>query len=165
MNNEIHSGVFIKGFFHVQIENPETGEIVGDSGWVENRITDDGFSTFLVDRMDTGTVKVLFIALGEGTEPGETDSALQSEVTGQGGTRGRQGITFSKINSKTAQFAATFASGNSFVSQTENISNIGLFEFSSVGSGQIFAGKNYASSSVATNQNVNVSYQIRFATV
>jgi hypothetical protein len=168
MNKPTHDKVELRGFFHVQIENPDTGEIVGDSGWVQNRITNDGFSQFLVDRMSTSaginTVIVKFAALGEGTEPGVADNTLESEVTGSGGTKGRKAVTFSNVASKTAQFVATFGSSDSFVTVSENISNIGLFEFSSVGSGDIFAGNDYASSTVATNQNVNITYQIQFAT-
>lgn len=163
-NKIVHSGVKVRGFYRIHIEDPKTGKIVGNSGWKQNRITNLGFGQFLVDRMDTGTVKVLFMAVGEGGEPAEGATALANEVTGQGGTKGRKAITFSKIASKTAQFVATFGSSDSFVTQTESISNVGLFEFSSVGSGQIFAGNDYASSTVATNQNVNVTYQIRFTT-
>jgi hypothetical protein len=61
------------------------------------------------------------------------------------------------------QFTATFASSDSFMSATANISNIGLFQQSNVTTGTLFAGNTYASSSCATNQNVNATYTVSFS--
>ena len=58
------------------------------------------------------------------------------------------------------QFTGTFSSSNSFVTSTQNISNIGLFATSS--GGTLFAGNTFASSSCATNQDVNCTYVISF---
>jgi hypothetical protein len=57
------------------------------------------------------------------------------------------------------QFAATLASSDSFVTSAANISNIGLFN--SIANGTMMAGNTYTSSALATNQNVEMSYQIR----
>ena len=63
--------------------------------------------------------------------------------------------------STSGQFTATFSSADSFVTNTQNLSNIGLFATSAAGT--LFAGNTFASSSCATNQNVNVTYNINFA--
>ena len=41
------NGLKLRGFFRVHIEDGPTGEIVGDSGWVENLITDNGKQDYL----------------------------------------------------------------------------------------------------------------------
>lgn len=153
----------VRGFFRVNITNPHddgTEEIVGDSGWVENQICDLGFNLYLVSTLGSlaGSLQVGWVALGTGTIPGAAATTLSGEV------EKRQAVTAATSNtSKALNLVATFASSNSFVTTTVNISNIGLFGYSSKGSGQIFAGSSYASSSCAVNQNVNVSYVISFS--
>ena len=65
--------------------------------------------------------------------------------------------------SKTLDIRATFASSDSFVTNTQNIANIGLGHTSTQGAATIFAGNTYASSSCATNQQVETTYQIIFS--
>ena len=54
------------------------------------------------------------------------------------------------------------ASANSFVTATEDISNVGIFNHSDGSS--LCAGAAYASSSVAVNQAVNITYDLVFET-
>lgn len=146
----------IKGFYRLQIE--EDGKIVGDSGWKENQVTNLGFNEYLVKSLGSisGSLYVSHMALGTGTVPGAADTTLSGEVVK------RQSVTAATSStSKTLRLTATFASGNSFVTDTRNISNIGLFNSSN--NGTLFAGNTYASSSVATNQNVNCTYDIIFS--
>lgn len=147
----------VQGFFRVNIVDPD-GTIKGDSGWKENKVVDLGFQYYLVELMlaSAGSLRVTHVALGNGTVPGDAATSLDGEH------QKRQTVTKSVVNSKTAQFVATFDSGLSFVTDTATLANIGLFATSSGGS--MFAGNTYSSSQVATNQNVNVTYQIRFAT-
>lgn len=149
--------VMLKGFFRVQIENQD-GSLHGNSGWQENEVTNLGFRNFLVYLMgaSAGSIRVTHVALGSGTAPGASDTSLQGEVVK------RKSGTFSEVSSKTAQWVATFGSSDSFVTNTQTLRNIGLFGTSS--GGTIFAGNTYTTSSCATNQNVNVTYQIRFST-
>ena len=149
-------GLKVKGFFRVNIS--EDGKIVGDSGWVQNQITNDGFDQFLAKTLGgiSGSKQISHAALGSGGAPAASATSLAGEV------EVRQAITAaSSSSSKAVQFTATFASANSFVTDSQNISNIGLFN--SVSAGTLFAGNTYASSSVATNQNVNATYTITFA--
>lgn len=151
----------IEGFSRVRIRNQD-GKVSGDSGWVgPNMIVNLGFQDYLIDWLlgDTGNGKsVTHMALGTGSQPGAADTDLQGEVEVREEVTGGTSI----VSSKTAQFVGTFASGDNFVTDTQNISNIGLFNTSS--GGTIFAGNTYASSSCATNQNVECTYQVRFAT-
>lgn len=151
----------VKGMFRVQIE--DNGEIVGDSGWKSNQITNLGFQNFLSALVGktTGSIQVTHLSLGTGGAPSATDTSLTGEAVGVGAVPIRQAVTVAVNSSKTVQFTGTFSSSNSFVSSTQNISNIGLFGTSS--GGTLFAGNTYASSSCATNQNVNVSYSLGFS--
>jgi hypothetical protein len=149
-----------KGVFRLNIE--ENGKIVGDSGWRENQVVNLGFNQYLVSLIGaiSGSKQVSHVALGTGSVPAAADTALLGEAE----IAKRAAVTAATSSaSKTCRFTATFNSTDSFVTGTKNISNIGLFNTSAVTTGTLFAGNTYASSSVATNQNVNVTYDIIFA--
>ena len=112
--------------------------------------------------MGTGLTgsKISHAALGTGGAPAASDTTLSGELTHS--TSGRAAVSSSIVASGTAQFTGAFASANSFVTATANISNIGLFNTSTTAVGTLFAGNTFASSSCATNQSVNATYQIRF---
>lgn len=146
-------GMKIQGFFRVQLTEDGKG-VIGDSGWKQNQVTDLGIRQYVVDWLCSGAGKsVTYMALGTGGAPASNATSLSGEVSGSSGA-GRQSVTSSVVASGTAQFTAAFASANSFVTATANISNIGLFNTSTVGGGTIFAGNTFASSSCATNQSV-----------
>jgi hypothetical protein len=158
--NATKDGVKIHGFFRLQIENPDSGEIVGDSGWRRNTVTNDGKLQYIVRALasSAGSKYLSYAALGEGTAPGAAATSLESEVVGTQGSQIRDAMTMESSGSTALRCTGTFASGDSFVTATESISNIGLFQ-SSTG-GTIFAGNDYASSTCAVNQNVNYTYDI-----
>ena len=149
-------GIKIKGMYRVQIE--EDGNVVGDSGWRENLVTNLGFNQYLVSSLGSiaGSKFLTHAALGSGGAPIAADTTLAGEVVK------RAAVTAAtSSSSKTLRLTATFASSDSFVTNTQNISNIGLFNTSS--GGTLFAGNTYTSSSCATNQNVNATYDIIFS--
>ena len=132
-------GMSVRGFFRVQLTEEGKG-VVGDSGWQENQVTDLGIRQYVVDWLTSGAGKsVTHMALGTGGAPASNATSLSGEVTGSAGA-GRQAVSSSIVASGTAQFTGAFASANSFVTATANISNIGLFNTSTVGGGTIFAG-------------------------
>jgi hypothetical protein len=149
-----------RGFFRVQIT--EDGDVVGDSGWKENQVTNLGINQYLVNWLvgDTASGKsVTHMALGTGTAPAAAGTSLAGEITHA--ATSRKSVATSVIDSKTAQFAASFNSGE-FITTTVTLSNVGLFNTSSTNAGTIFAGNTFTGSAVASNQNVQVTYQIRF---
>lgn len=146
----------VKGMFRVTLT--EDGRILGDSGWRENIVTNLGFNQYLVSAIGAiaGSKQVSHLALGTGALPAATDTSLGGEVVK------RQAVTAAtSSSSKTVRFTGTFDSANSFVTSTQNISNIGLFNSSATGT--LFSGNTYTSSACATNQNVNVTYDLVFA--
>ena len=149
-------GVGVRGCFRINIM--EDGKLVGDSGWMENQVVNLGFNWYLAALLGgtTGSLQVGFMALGSGTQPGAANTDLEGEVEERTSV-----AAATSSGSKTVRFTATFGSSDSFVTDTQNISNVGLFALSAAGS--IFAGNTYASSSCATNQDVNCTYDIIFS--
>lgn len=157
-----NDAIKVGGFFRVQITEDKDGKarVVGDSGWRKNQVTNDGFDKFLARTLGgvAGSLTVSHVALGTGGAPNATDTVLAGEIMSstQRGT-----VSPSTVASKTLQLTRAFASSDSFISAASNLSNVGLFNSSS--GGTLFAGNTYTSSSCNTNQNVNVTYQIRFS--
>lgn len=152
----------VRGMFRVQIVDDPSGDpkIVGDSGWQENLVTNLGFNQYLVQSLGTSLVgkTISHMAIGTGTYPGATDTTLNGEQSV------REAITAATSSgSKTLRCTATFASQDSFVTASKNISNVGLFNTSTAAGGTMFSGYTYSSSACATNQNVNATYDIIFA--
>jgi hypothetical protein len=148
-------GVRVRGFFRVQIEDDEFG-IVGDSGWQENQITNLGFLN-VVNQLGTSLAgsKHSHLGLGSGGAPASNATTLTGEV------EKRAALTAASSGSTALQMTATFASADAFVTNTQNISNIGVFGTSS--GGTLLSGQAYASSSCATNQSVNATYTWTFS--
>ena len=146
----------IRGMCRLRIVN-EDGTIAGDSGWKRNQIVNGGVQDFLSALLGntTGSKQVTHLALGTGGAPASDATTLGGEV------EKRKGVTVTVSESTSVVFTATFGSSDSFVTDTQNISNIGLFNSSAAGG--MFAGAALAgSSSCATNQQVNASYTITF---
>ena len=156
------SAIKVRGFFRVQITENKDGKemIVGNSGWRKNQVTNLGFEQYLAQTLAgmAGSKTVSHMALGTGGAPAAVDTSLAGEIMS---STQRKTVSPSTIASKTAQFTAAFASSASFVTAAVNLSNVGLFNTST--GGTLFAGNTYTSSSCATNQNVNATYQIRFS--
>lgn len=152
-----NDSVKVQGMFRVNIT--ENGKVVGDSGWRKNQITNLGFNQYLVGSLGNISGKsVTHAALGTGGAPAAADTTLAGEQS----VRAALTVATSS-SSKTLRNTATFSSAASFVTASKNISNIGLFNTSTASTGTLFAGNTYASSTVATNQDVNVTYDIIFA--
>lgn len=162
---QAHDGIRLKGFFRLNITEDVNGKekIVGDSGWRENQVTNLGIQDYIVDNLlgNTGNKSVTHLTLGTGGAPASNATDLSGELTHASDMR--KAVSTSIVASRTAQFTAAFASSDSFVTASVNISNIGLFETSTTEGGTVFAGNTYTSSALATNQNINASYQIRFS--
>lgn len=157
-------GISVHGFYRLQLtEGPaKAPKIVGDSGWCENTVVNEGFDDFLVRLLgkQTSSKQIGYVALGTGTAPNATHTTLNGEIMG---STQRKAVTVSASNSKTLRFTATFYSSDSFLTGAgSNLRNIALYD-SNATDDMMFAGSTYASSSCNTNQNVNVTYDIQFS--
>jgi hypothetical protein len=153
----------IKGCYRLHIVDPD-GTITGDSGWIANQVTNDGVNQYLAQLLGAmaGSKQITHVALGTGTAPGAAATALDGELDN---TSSRAAVTAgSSSNSMKARFTATFNSASSFTTETVTLQNIGLFNTSAATTGTVFAGNTYATSTCATNQSVNITYDIDFST-
>jgi hypothetical protein len=114
----------VRGFFRLQVENPD-GTLAGDSGWCENIITNQGYLKYLANNIgkNASSSQVGFIALGTGGIPLATDTTLTGEIMA---STQRTAVTYTNLSSKSAQFTATFASSNSFLTASSNLSHCNL---------------------------------------
>lgn len=163
MPTATQDSVKVRGFFRINIvEDLPNGKkkIVGDSGWRKNLVVNLGFQDYILKSIAgaSGSKTVSHMALGTGAAPAVTDTSLAGEIMS---STQRLTVSTSIISSKTLQFTAAFLSANSFLSATANLSNVGLYNTSSTGT--LLCGNSYTSSACATNQSVNVTYQVRFS--
>lgn len=145
----------VRGTYRICIADDNT--VVSDSGWVRNALTNIGFSDYICKLIGkiSGSKQITHVALGTGSTPGLTDTALSGEVS----KRAAVSASLSS-DSRVLVLLATFYSSNSFVTASKVLQNIGLFESSS--GGYVFSGGTYATTTVLTNQNVYITYTITF---
>lgn len=155
--------IHVKGMFRLHIIENKNGkdEVVGDSGWCKNTVTNAGFSNFICAAIGAvaGSSQASYLALGLGTAPGVTDTGLQSELTDASGCR--FSVSPSVQSSKSLRLTGSLASNIIVANRT--ISNIGIFAVSTTAVGTILAGNTYASSQLQTNQSVNCTYTLGFS--
>lgn len=151
--------VSMRGFFRIQAT--ENGKVVGDSGWRENQVLNLGIEQYIVTWVVTGSggKAVTHMAIGTGGAPASADTTLAGQVT----DGKRAAVSTSIVSSRTAQFTAAFNSSDSFLTATANISNVGLVNTSATNLGTFLCGAAFASSAIATNNNLNITYQVRFS--
>jgi hypothetical protein len=149
--------VKVRGFSRVTIAEPD-GTIVGDSGFVENVVTNAGKRYYLAAMLGkyAGSSGIAYAALGTGSEANATHTTQEGELA----EAVRDALSAASSGSTAVRFTGTFASVDSFVTASRNISNIGLWATDTAGS--VFSVAAYASSSCATNQAVNYTYDVTF---
>lgn len=150
----------VRGFFRIAIE--EDGKIIADSGFQENTVTNEGKRDYLARLLGAiaSSKQISHAAVGTGGAPAAGDTTLAGELTHAAASR--DAVAAATSGSTAVRFTGTFASATSHNTATINISNIGLFQQSNTNTGTVFAGAAYASSSWATNQSVNYTYDITF---
>ena len=159
--------VGIGGRFRVNIVNPD-GTVVGDSGWKKNVLTNVGVNDAILGRfmgLTASTQKAGYFALGTGQA---SISVSTTSMAGQcaGGTMvavttATSGRTASS-DGATARYTANFTS-NAFGAST-TVGQAGLHFTTSGGSSTaLLCAATFASSTVATNQAVNCSYDVIFS--
>jgi hypothetical protein len=152
------SAIRVRGFFRIKLGEDRNGKtkIVGDSGWKENTVVNDGFDQYIVRSLGAiaGSKTVAYVNLGTGTAPNATHTALDGET----GTR--KTTSNSVVASKTMQSTCAFGSTD-HPGGTPSIRNIGLFNTDS--GGTMLCGNTYGTSAWNSNQAVSITYQLRFS--
>jgi len=150
-------GVAVRGFSRLQIVDKKTKKIVGDTGYLENTITNYGFANCIVASpiKATGSIQVLGMLLGS------SGDAIATNATKLGASLSKYYSTVAKssvVNSLTGLLTASFDGTLGAVTLKE----VGLL---SVSNGSLIAGNTFASSALASTQDVNVSYELRYSRV
>lgn len=149
----------LRGFYRLKLGEEKNGktEIVGDSGWHENQVTNLGFQNYVCALIGglAGSKQVGAVIIGTGGAPATGDTALAGETK-------RQSCGNATVASKTMRATAAIASG-AHPGGTPDISNIALIETTASG-GTIMCGNTYASSTWNSNQGLSATYELRFAT-
>ena len=149
----------LRGFYRLKLGEEKNGkiQIVGDSGWHENQVTNLGFQNYVCALIGNlaGSKQVGAVVIGTGGAPATGDTALAGETK-------RQSCGNATVASKTMRATAAIASGD-HPGGTPNISNIALIETTASG-GTIMCGNTYASSTWNSNQGLSATYELRFAT-
>lgn len=153
MKNE--NKIVIKGFTRLQIVDKKTRKIVGDSGWMQNQITNYGLNSCVVATpiKAAGSIQATGMLLGSGTNPASDATALDGSLTAYWGSF----LQSTVISSLTARVTRSFDGTLGAVT----LANIGIFGNST---GSLIAGKTFASSALSTDQDVNCSYELRYST-
>lgn len=147
------SKVGVRGFFRIQAT--EDGKVIGDSGWKENQMLNNGIRDYIVNGLlNNSPIVVSHMGVGTGGAPASNDTTLAGQPTNSK----RAAVSTSLVASGTAQFTAAFNSSDSFLTASANISNVGLVNQSATAGGTFLCGAAFASSAIATNNNLNITY-------
>jgi hypothetical protein len=158
----IKDGFKVKGMFRLNIINPD-GKVAGDSGWRTNIITNSGYQQMLMYLLagSAGSIRPAYAALGTAGTPAAGDATLVNQLTE---VSAKPALTTGTAGSKTVNYTFTLASGT--IAAASTILNVGLYYYTAStqanANGTLLAGSTYATSSLATNQAVNGTYQIIF---
>jgi len=145
----------LKGFIRTQIVDKK-GKIVGDSGFIQNQLTNLGMgSCFALRLMAAGEI-IASIAFGSASTPASSATALSGHAALVAIATAAAG---SANNTYTAQMTAQLAGGDTSFHSDTPLGNIGLVGSAS---NRLFAGVGFATSSLGTDQSVNVTYNIEF---
>ena len=152
------ASIGMHGFYRVNVVDPD-GKVVGDSGYKHNLISTSGLSNFLTQTFlrSAGSSAVSRAAIGTGGAIASGDSSLAGQLnTSLFITLGQQStVRAASTDGDTARFLGTWASGTA----TTKIGNVGLYMTTS---GSIFCGGSFATSSVASNQAILLTYDVVF---
>lgn len=149
-------GIRVRGFLRGQLVDPKTGKIHGDTGWVQNKMTNAGLTQLaLLIAGDAAGYAVGYMQAGT-----QTDAINMSQSDVSGGVHSFVAPSTSTSGTCTATFTVDF--GSASLSASCNVGVVGLFKTDSAGS--MIAAQTFATSQWNTNQDFNVTYQLRFAT-
>jgi hypothetical protein len=153
--NKPVESIGVKGFFRVQIVDKKSREIVGDSGYFPNQITNYGLESVIValPLKCANSLQCSGMMLGSGTAPASDATTLESSNTDYWSSFGQSTVVDSLTAQATQSFDGTLGAAT--------IKNIGLFVAST---GTVIAGNTFTQSTLTTDQDVNCTYQLRYTT-
>ena len=149
------NNIAVKGFFRVQLKNKKDGTVEGDSGWINNQITNYGLNSCIVALpfKCANSIQASGLMLGSGTGVASDGTNLTSGNTDYWTAFAQSTV----ISSLTARATASIDGTQGAATLQE----IGVFAASD---GTVIAAKSFASSAITTDQDVNCTYELRYTT-
>ena len=148
------TGLKMRGFLRGQIVDRESGKVIGDTGWRQNKATNDGLKNLAL-LITGGGYSVGYAAIGT-----QTDAIDMTQTDLIGSVNSFQAVSTSTSGTCTATYTCSFAGTNLAASAT--IGAAGLYKTNSAGS--MVAAAIFTTSQMTTAQDFNLTYQLRFAT-
>lgn len=151
-----NENIAVKGFFRLQIKNRKDGKIVGDTGYIENQITNYGLESCIVALpfACANSIQAAGLLLGSGTGVASSGTNLSASCTAGWAAFAQSTV----ISSLTCRGTASLA-GSDIGATT--LQEIGV---KAVSSDTLIAAKSFASSAITTDQDVNCTYELRYTT-
>ena len=145
----------IKGFLRGQIIDRKTRKVRGDTGWLRNQLTNYGLNSCICAApIGAASVQAAALILGTGSTPASDATALDGSNTDQYSAFEYSSV----ISSLTARMSGSFAGSNGTMSV---LGNAGVLAAST---GSLIAGKSFATSSLGSDQDFNLTYQLEYST-
>jgi len=150
------SKVAIRGFLRGQIVDGKTGKVLGDTSWIENSLSNQGLTALAAWLGQVaGSSGINYGRLGTQTA---AFNLTQTDIIGATASF----ASLSLSTSGTCTMTATVSFSSTMLGASCNVGAAGLFYTNSAGT--LFCGQTFATSQWNTNQNFNLTYQVRFAT-
>jgi hypothetical protein len=152
-----HTRVVVRGFLRGQLVNGETGKIEGDTGWIENQLVNFGLNslgTYLASVAGSSGINYACMAT-QAVAMNITQASLS------GTTNAVRAVNITTSGTMTVTYTASFASSD--LGASCSVAAAGLY-YTNSGNASLFAGQTFSTSAWNTNQNFNLTYQLRFAT-
>jgi hypothetical protein len=155
----VKSGSHVKGFFRLQLGEDENGKqkVVGDSGWIENTITEHGFDDYIVGAVgniaNSSQISNMQIAT-------QTDAMVSTQNSLSGEVNARKTTSNTLSGNGTLVCTAQWSSDDNTDGPVD-IGAVGLYEH--VTTGSLACGELFTTSTWATNQNLSATYELRFS--
>lgn len=145
----------VKGFFRLNIIDKKTKKIVGDSGWIQNQITNYGLESCIVALpfKCANSIQASGIMLGSGTGVASTGTNLQNSNSDYWAAFAYSQVVASLTARATCSFDGTVGAAT--------LQEIGVFAAST---GTVICAKSFTSSALTTDQDVNCTYELRYTT-
>lgn len=141
------------GRFRIQIG--EKGKVVGDSGWIDNTITNHGRDAYIAAKVGSVTGSKTPTHLQIATQSTAVD-ATQTSLVGE--TRIRKTLDASTLATGTLRMTASWSSTDNVAAVT--IGSIGVYNTDTAGT--LGSGQTYTTSQWNSNQDLSATYEWRF---
>lgn len=150
-------GITVRGFFRAQIVDKKTKKIIGDSGWCPNTVTNFGLDNACAGASigASGSCQALSAHLAT-----QSTAVNATQISLVGTENTMQDLTPSTVATGTARVTCSFDGTDN--SATITVGSVGLHSNTNPAT-DLIAGQTFTTSQFATNQDLNLTYELRFS--